>query len=84
MCLSFASKSTTNLWLNLTILIMISSVLATLYLPYIHCPSGSIPIVQRFQKFALGRLKAASSMVAFHVRNLNSSNKIEEEVMVGM
>ncbi len=63
---------------------MLSSVLATLYLPYIHCPSGSIPIAQRFQKFALGRLKAVSAMVALHVRNLNSSTKIEEEVIVGM
>jgi hypothetical protein len=63
---------------------MTSSVLATLYVPYIHCPSGSIPIVQRFQKFALGKLKAASSMVALHVRNMNSSTKIEEEVIVGM
>jgi hypothetical protein len=63
---------------------MTSSVLATLYLPYIHCPSGSIPIVQRFQKFSLARLKAASSMVALHARNLNSSAKIEEEVIVGL
>jgi hypothetical protein len=58
--------------------------LATLYLPYIHCPAGSISIVQRFQKVALQRIKAASHAVALHIRKLHASAKSEEEIMVGM
>lgn len=58
--------------------------LATLYLPYIHCPPGSIPIVQRFQKVALQKIKAASYAVALHIRELHESAKSEEEIMVGM
>jgi hypothetical protein len=55
-----------------------SSVLATLYLPYIHCPSGSSQLMERFQKVALRRIKAASLAVALHVRHIESSARMED------
>lgn len=63
---------------------MISSILTTLYLPYINCPAGSIHVIQKFQKVALRRIKTAASAVALHVRKLNSATKVEEEFVVGV
>jgi hypothetical protein len=63
---------------------MISSVRATLYVPYIHCPPGSGQVVQRFQKVALHRIKTASYEIASHCFKISEVSKVGEEFMVGM
>jgi hypothetical protein len=63
---------------------MISSLRATLYVPYIHCPAGSGQAVQRFQKVALHKIKTASSTIALQCSKLSQTSKVGEEFMIGM
>jgi hypothetical protein len=53
-------------------------------MPYIHCPPGSVQVVQRFQKAAIQRINKASSAVALHCRKLSQATKVGEEFIVGM
>ena len=61
-----------------------SSAFATLYRPYIYCPPGSCRVAQKFQKFALQRIKETSCATALHCYKISQALKVGEEFPIGM
>ncbi|KAI9811866.1 MAG: hypothetical protein M1827_005217 [Pycnora praestabilis] len=55
-----------------------SSVLASLYIPYMYLAPNAQPIVEAFSKAALRNVKAASSRVAESTRELLAHSRVEE------